>query len=79
MKQLLVVMIILSMWIPVFSAGATEKAAQPMEIYCKHFFYGYPLGTPGTNDLIIRDIYALSNNDRTKFADWVAFRLTVNE
>lgn len=45
------------------------------EIHCKHFFYGYPTGTPRTNDLIIRDIYALSSNDKTKFADWVAYRL----
>jgi endonuclease G, mitochondrial len=49
------------------------------EIHCKHFFYGYPLGTPLTNDLIIRDIYALSSNDETKFADWVAYRLTMHE
>ena len=49
------------------------------EIHCKHFFYGYPYGTPKTNDLIIRDIYALSNNDATKFADWVAYRLTMHE
>jgi len=46
-----------------------------IEIHCKHFFYGYPTGTPRTNDLIIRDIYALSSNDKTKFADWVAYRL----
>jgi endonuclease G len=45
------------------------------EIHCKHFFYGYPTGTPATNDLIIRNIYALSSNDDTKFADWVAYRL----
>jgi endonuclease G len=45
------------------------------EIHCKHFFYGYPAGTPTTNDMIIRDIYALSSNDTTKFADWVAYRL----
>jgi len=45
------------------------------EIHCKHFFYGYPAGTPATNDLIIRDIYVMSTNDDTKFADWVAFRL----
>lgn len=45
------------------------------EIHCKHFFFGYPTGTPSTNDLIIRDIYALSSNDNTKFADWVAYRL----
>jgi len=49
------------------------------EIHCKHFFYGYPYGTPATNDLIIRDIYALSNNDSTKFADWVAYRLSMHE
>ncbi|MFZ3072287.1 MAG: DNA/RNA non-specific endonuclease, partial [Thermodesulfobacteriota bacterium] len=45
------------------------------EIHCKHFFFGYPTGTPSTNDLIIRDIYALSSNDETKLADWVAYRL----
>jgi endonuclease G len=49
------------------------------EIHCKHFFKGYPFGTPISNDLIIRDIYALSNNDQTKFADWVAYRLTMHE
>jgi endonuclease G len=45
------------------------------EVHCKHFFYGSPTGTPTTNDLIIRDAYALSSNDETKFADWVAYRL----
>jgi endonuclease G len=45
------------------------------EIHSKHFFYGCPRGTQATNDLIIRDIYALSSNDQTKFADWVAYRL----
>ena len=49
------------------------------EIHCKHFFKGYPYGTPASNDLIIRDIYALSNNDQTKFSDWVAYRLTMHE
>jgi endonuclease G len=49
------------------------------EIHCKHFFKGYPLGTPKSNDLVIRDLYALSNNDQTKFADWVAYRLTPYE
>jgi endonuclease G len=52
-----------------------KLSADYREIHCKHFFYGYPLGTPRTNDLIIRDIYALSSNDETKFADWVAYRL----
>ena len=50
-----------------------------MEIHSKHWLFGYPLGTPATNDLIIRDIYALSSNDATKLADWVAYRLTMHE
>ena len=37
---------------------------------------GCPTGTPETNDMVIREIYALSNNPDTKFADWVAYRVT---
>ncbi|MCB2156748.1 DNA/RNA non-specific endonuclease [bacterium] len=62
----------------VVSSGETivrEIAPARPEIHCKHFFHGYPAGTPATNDLIIRDIYAMSTNDDTKFADWVAYRL----
>lgn len=51
------------------------SSAQYYEIHCKHFIYGYPKGSPAYSDLIIRDIYALSSNDSTKFADWVAYRL----
>ncbi len=47
-----------------------------LEIHSDHWIAGYPLGMPDTNDLIIRRIYALSNNDQTKFADWVAYKLT---
>jgi endonuclease G len=49
------------------------------EIHCKHFIYGYPGGAPKTNDMVIRDIYALSSNDSTKFADWVVYRLDKSE
>lgn len=44
----------------------------------KHYAYGMPKGTPSSNDLIVREIYALSSNDDTKFADWVAYRLDRN-
>ena len=47
--------------------------------HSKHFLFGSPAGTPATNDLIIRDSYALSNNRETKFSDWVAYRLTPQE
>jgi len=35
-----------------------------------------PTGTPETNTLIVTPIYALSNNEETKFADWVAYQVT---
>ena len=61
----------------------TNLAAQPTvsrpEIYCKHFLHGYPLGVPATNDLIIRDLYALSSNDQTKLADSLCYYLTPHE
>lgn len=41
----------------------------------RHTLLGVPLGTPGANKLIVRPIYAMSNNSETKFADWVAYRL----
>ena len=41
----------------------------------RHVPYGLPRGTSPTNDLVVREIYALSSNDTTKFADWVAYRL----
>lgn len=59
------------------SSPLTANDQHLPEIHCKHFIYGIPLGTPVTNDLIIRDIYAMSSNDSTKFADWVAYRLDV--
>jgi len=51
----------------------------PQQVRSKHWVFGIPLGTPLSNTLIIRDIYALSSNDKTKFADWVAYRLTTYE
>jgi hypothetical protein len=32
-----------------------------------------------SNSLVIRDCYALSNNETTKFADWVCCYLTCHE
>jgi endonuclease G len=56
-----------------YISGGYDVNAQYSEIHCKHFLFGYPKGSPATNDLIIRDAYALSSNDSTKFADWVAY------
>ena len=50
--------------------------ANSQEIHSDLCLYGCPSGSPATNDIIIRDIYILSSNDKTKFADWVAYRVT---
>lgn len=54
---------------------ATPAAAQGdlAEIHTFHCLYSCPAGAPATNDLVVREIYTLSNNDDTKFADWVAY------
>ncbi len=46
------------------------------EIHSGHCLHGCPSGAPATNDLIVREIYILSSNDLTKFADWAAYRIT---
>lgn len=38
--------------------------------------YGCPTGGPSSNQVIERTIYTLSNNKTTKFADWVAYKVT---
>ncbi|WP_192021773.1 DNA/RNA non-specific endonuclease [Shewanella sp. WPAGA9] len=40
--------------------------------------YGCPSGAASNNDLINRAIYTMSNNRTTKFADWVAYKVTPN-
>lgn len=54
----------------------SATASYAGEIHIVHCLKGCPTGTPDTNDLIVREIFALSSNDTTKFADWVAYRVT---
>jgi len=49
------------------------------EIYSKHFIAGIPLGAPESSSLLFRDLYVLSANSITKFADWVSYMLTPHE
>ena len=64
-------------WILTTIVGAFFlSAAGAQEIHITHCLKGCPIGTISTNDLIIREIYALSSNDESKFADWVAYRVT---
>ncbi len=65
-----------------FSSKQNDRSPQtslnqpPVETNCEHLPYGIPTGTPPTNTFICRDTYAISNNRQTKFADWVAYRIT---
>lgn len=49
---------------------------QSDEIHTEHCINTCPTGHPATNDVVVRQYYTLSSNDETKFADWVAYRLT---
>ena len=42
----------------------------------RHCLGGCPSNYPISSDLIIRNIYIMSTNDVTKFADWVAYKVT---
>ena len=53
--------------------AATLAPAAPVE--SPHCFAGCPVGAPASNRLLRRECYVLSNNGRTKFADWVAYAL----
>lgn len=46
------------------------------EVHSALCLFGCPSGGPATNDLVLRDIYILSNNQQTKLADWVAYRVS---
>jgi len=61
------------------SLALAQPGAGLARIYCKHFIFGYPLGAPASNPMVIRDLYALSLNGQTKFADWVCYYLTPKE
>lgn len=50
-------------------------AAEGQRIKSKLCLHGCPAGGPAANVLIVRDIYILSNNGETKFADWAVYRL----
>ena len=62
--------------IPHLALVCASAVALAQDIHVVHCLAGCPTGTPETNDMVVREIYALSNNAGTKFADWVAYRVT---
>lgn len=65
---------LLTVWLIASSApGVTQNVAELHTFHCLH---GCPIGAPGIDDVIVREIYTLASNDLTKMADWVAYRVT---
>lgn len=56
--------------------GGTALAAPQAELHTFHCLDGCPAGAPAIDDIIVREIYTLASNDITRFADWVAYRVT---
>jgi endonuclease G len=60
--------------VPVSAASAREGG----ELHTFHCLHGCPIGAPGIDDIVVREIYTLASNDLTKMADWVAYRVTAD-
>ena len=58
------------------AASVLVCASAGAELHADHCLHGCPAGSPASNDVVVRSIYVLSSNDATKFADWVAYRVT---
>lgn len=56
-------------------AGSIPGEAGIQEAEVGHCPLACPAGAPAGNDLVTREIYTLSSNPETKFADWVAYRV----
>lgn len=54
----------------------TAAARDTGELHTFHCLHGCPIGAPGIDDIVVREIYTLASNDLTKMADWVAYRVT---
>lgn len=60
---------------PTGSSAPSTTATTTAATECPtHLPKGLPQG-PNQGKILVRDIYCLSNNPETKFADWVAYRL----
>lgn len=57
-------------------AGSIPGDISTVSSGISHCPLGCPAGSPSANDLVSRELYTLSSNPQTKFADWVAYFVT---
>ncbi|WP_199610316.1 DNA/RNA non-specific endonuclease [Flocculibacter collagenilyticus] len=65
MKRLLLACLTLTASLPAYALSSSHCGS-----------YQCPTGAANNNDVVNRSIYVLSNNRTTKFADWVAYKVT---
>jgi endonuclease G len=58
------------------ASSSPAIAQDAAELHTFHCLHGCPIGAPGIDDIVVREIYTLAANDLTKMADWVAYRVT---
>lgn len=56
-------------------SGAMVKPVYAQNVYIAHCAAGCPEGAPRNNDLVIRNLYAVSVNQSNGRSDWVAYRV----
>jgi endonuclease G len=56
-----------------FAALTANAGAQTLHV--SHCLQACPTGTPASNELIIRHLFAVSINQQTRLADWVSYRI----
>lgn len=54
-------------------APQAATAAPASSSFC---LYACPEGAPASDTVVVHHIYALANNPKTKFADWVAYKIS---
>lgn len=70
---------ILPLLIGAILAGATALAQDPTPPVNSFCIDGCPTGANADDTVLAHHIYAISNNPRTKFADWVAYKVTADK
>ncbi len=61
---------------PLLESPARLEPPVPPALKSPHCVYGCPRAQGGEGPVLLREQYALCNNPRTKFADWVAYHVT---
>lgn len=67
---------VLALFCSVATAQAQDFSDQLTPTMPRHVIFGIPAGTGPQTRILVRDIYMLAANGKTKMADWVGYQLT---